>query len=609
MIGLASDIHIWATYTIILAAVVLYATEKLPMELVSVGTIAAFLLLFSAVPSQSDLDSRVILSGFSDPALITVMALMVIGQGLVNTGALEAPINYLSRIMHKAPIDPAPFLLLIVMAASAFVSNTPVVVIAIPILTALSRHRSSNPARILMPLSFAAILGGMTTLIGTSPNLIISSTLVQNGMEGLSFFEFTGMGLILVTVGWLYVSFAAPYFAVPKGQPEPTKANVRGKQFIAQFEVHTGSSLAGEESRSGLFPGLTNLAIRAIRRRGKTMLPPFDDMVLEPGCVLTVAATRKQLTEAIAKRPDLLSGATGQKFASDARGATEADLALAEVAVPPTARLVGRTLDQNGFLIRTNCAVLAIGRRSHMIRSASPTTTPIEAGDVLLIVGRNRDIAQLGQDHEVMMLAASLKGLQPTSKARHASLIFLATIVFAASGILPVVVSAVVGATAVVVSGCLTASKALRSMDVRVLLLIASALSMGAAMYATNGAELMAHVILSYVNEFSPAISLSILFLLVAFMTNLLSNAAAAVLFTPIAASMADTLGVSATPFIHAVIFAVSCSFATPMGYQTNLLVMGPGHYRFMDFVKTGTPLIFLIWITFTFTAPLYYGF
>lgn len=603
-----SDFHLWATFAIIAIAIAFYATERVSMELVSVGTIAAFMLLFTINVGGGALDARDMLAGFADPALITVLSLMVIGQGLVHTGALEAPISYLSRMMHQAPVDPLPVLLIIVMFASAFVSNTPVVVIAIPILTALAKQRNANPSRMLMPLSFAAIMGGMLTLIGTSPNLLISSTLETAGGAGLGFFDFTGMGLILVTIGWLYVSFVAPRILAPANQQTPQSGNVRGKQFIAQFEVHAGSSLNGETSTAGLFPGLTDLSIRTIRRGMDTMLPPFDDISLQPGDVLTVAATRKQLTEAIAKRPDLLSGATGRKFAADAKGAKESDLTLAEVSVPPTARLVGRTLDQNGFLIRTNCAVLAIERRSRMIRSASLTNTPIEPGDVLLIIGRTQDINNLGLDHEVMVLAASLKELPTTAKAKQSVLIFLATVGLAASGVLPIVVATMLGATAMVASRCLTPSRALRSMDVRVLLLIASALAMGTAMYQTGGAALLADTMISYLHGQPPAVILSALFLLVACMTNLLSNAASAVLFTPIALSMAETAGVPPTPFIHAVIFAVSCSFATPMGYQTNLLVMGPGHYRFIDFVKTGTPLILCLWLSFSLIAPWYYG-
>lgn len=608
MTGFETALHLWGTFGIILISVILYATERLPMELVSVGTIASLLVLFTLIESPVNLTARDILAGFADPALVTVLALMVMGQGLVQTGALEAPISKLSRFLQKSPLDPAPLLLVLVMIASAFVSNTPVVVIAIPILTALARHRSTNPARMLMPLSFAAIMGGMTTLIGTSPNLLISSTLETAGYPALGFFDFTAMGLILVSVGWLYVSYLAPSLATPKNQAAPIAANARGKQFIAQLEVHAGSSLAGEQSKAGLFPGLTDLSMRTIQRGATTLLPPFDEVTLQPGDILTVAATRKQLTQAIAKRPDLLSGATGRKFASDAKGASESDLALAEVAVPPTARLVGRTLDQNGFLIRTNCAVLAIERRSRMIRSASLTNTVIEPGDVLLIVGRNQDIAHLGKDHEVMMLAASLKQLQTTSKAKQAILIFCATILAAATGVLPIVVSALVGATAMVTFGCLTPSRALRSMDVRILLLIAAAIAMGSAMFESGGAQLIADTLIIFLMDMPAVVSLSTLFLIVAVMTNLLSNAAAAVLFTPIAVSMSENLGLPATPFIHAVIFAVSCSFATPMGYQTNLLVMGPGHYRFIDFVKTGTPLIILLWLTFTLVAPWFYG-
>lgn len=600
-------------FAIVCGAVILLIVERTSLELTSLGTLCALLVAFHLVPvlgpdGENQLGPRALLAGFADPALISVMALLVIGQGLVQTSALEAPISRITRWLGNQPIEPLPVVLLIVMVASALVNNTPVVVIAIPILAALAHQRQQNPSRVMMPLSYAAILGGMTTLIGTSPNLLISSTAAAEGLAPLGFFEFTPMAAILAGIGLVYLTVAVPRLMRDKASNTAGTAESRGKQFIAQLQVHAGGSLVGERATAGLFPGLPMLSVRMIRRGTETMLPPFDEVELKAGDVMTVAATRRQLTEAIANRPDLLSGATGRKFAADARGADAADLALAEVTVPPTARLIGRTLDQNGFLIRTNCAVLAIERRNRMIPGVGLTNTPIEAGDVLLIVGRSKDIAGVGNDREVLLLEASSVDLPSQQHARRASLIFWATILAAVTQVVPIVVAATVGACLMVATGCLRLGQALRAIEARLFFLIGAALAMGVALKATGGAMYLAQQLVHVLEGQPIPVLLSAMFLFIAVMTNLVSNAAAAVLFTPIAIGVAQQVGTDPRPFLHATVFAVSCSFASPVGYQTNLLVMGPGHYRFADFVRAGAPLVALMWISFSLIAPWYYG-
>ena len=314
-----ADIHLWGTFCIILIAVVSYVVERIPMETTSLLTILGFLLLFSLFKTPTSISSTYLLSsGFANPALISVVSLMVIGEALLNTGVFEVAMLAFTRTLKTRFIHSIALLFLVVMLTSAFISNTVIVVIGIPIITALCQSKRLNPSLALMPLSFAAIMGGMLTLIGSSPNLLISAGLESNNLDGLNFFDFTGMGLILTLCGWIYISYVVPNMISHLGKrPIIYNSNDRSKLFIARLEVQVGSSLIGEKAKAGLFYGLSEISIRSIQRNQKLLFPPFDDINLQLNDVLTISATRAQLTSVIIKRPELLSGATGRKFALD----------------------------------------------------------------------------------------------------------------------------------------------------------------------------------------------------------------------------------------------------------------------------------------------------
>ena len=273
----------------------------------------------------------------------------------------------------------------------------------------------------------------------------------------------------------------------------------------------------------------------------------------------------------------------------------------------PGSRVIGRRVEEIGLRAETGCVVLGLQRRSRMIRSRI-SEIRLEAGDVLLILGSRDNVRKLRHSRDLLLLEWSATELPDVKYANRARFIFLATVIAAASGIVPIVIAAMAGAAAMIPAGCLNIRQAARAINRSIYMLIGAALAMAAALEATNGAMYIAHSMVAALSGASAGVILSALFLLIAVMTNFLSNNATALLFTPIALSTALELGVDPAAFIHAVIFAANCSFATPMAYQTNLLVMGPGHYRFSDFVRTGTPLIFIIWLAYSLFAPWYYG-
>lgn len=597
---LQTGLQMWATFGLIVGAIVLYASERLQLEQVSIGLIIALMLLFHFAPvtgpQGNSFDARHILAGFADPALFSVLALLVVGQGLVRTGALDDPLHKLTAAKSLGDLPLFWLALLFVPVLSAFINNTPVVVVFIPVMAALARRLRTSSSQLMMPLSFASILGGMTTLIGSSTNLLVAGTLVGMGLPAMGMFDFVVPGTLLAAIGMIYCLLVLPRL-LPQRDLMTEDLGDQGKQFIAQITVQRGGRLVGHTSVAGMFPRLKDMTVRLVQRKGVDILPPFEELTLMPGDVLSVAATRSALLQALKSVPDLTE--------QDDNSPT-VDPVLAEVMVAPASRVIGRNMRQVGFFFHTGCVVLGVQRRSRMLRTAL-NDIRLEAGDVLLVLGARTDVENLRQSRELLLIEQSAHDVPSRDRAWHARVIFAGVVLAAATGLVPIVIAALGGALAMVVTGCLNIHQAGRAVDRRVIVLVGAALAMGSAMQATGGAGYLAEILMHNLAAYGPGVILSVLFLLVAVTTNVLSNNATAVLFTPIAIGTAAALDSDPVAFVHAVIFAANCSFATPIGYQTNLLVMGPGHYRFRDFLVGGTPLVLLIWACFSILAPMYY--
>ncbi|MAL80088.1 MAG: SLC13 family permease [Sneathiella sp.] len=607
--------HIWTVFALIIAAILLFANERIELEISSTLILAALLLFFFLFPVEGPSGENLlpvskILAGIADPALITVLALLVVGQGIVRTGALEQPIRLLVTLRRHHPMLAIVVVLATVMVISAFLNNTPVVVIFIPLMTALAERLHRSASSLMIPLSYVSILGGMTTLIGSSTNLLVSGAAVQAGEAPLSFFDFTLPGSVLALAGLIFAILVIPRILPDRASLKGSVMDVSGKQFIVQMEVAADSPLVGEAAVAGQFPSLRNITIRFIQRGEHILLPPFDNITLRPADEVVFAGTRKSIAEAVADNPQILQGFLETEGADAEAGAeltSTQDQMLAEAVVAPASRMIGRALYQISFHYRTRCVVVGIQRRSRMIRTSRMTDIRLEAGDVLLLLGKRPDIMRLRSNPDVLLLEWSARELPATSLAWRARIIFGAVVLLAATNLLPILIAAICGAAAMVLSGCLNVFQAGRAIDRKIIYLIGASLGLGAALQATGGAAYLAQGTLALMEGAPNAVILSAFFLLVAIFTNILSNNATAVLFTPIGIGIARELGIDPMIFVYTVIFAANCSFATPIGYQTNLLVMGPGHYKFTDFLKAGTPLVLLLWLLFSFLAPIYF--
>ena len=600
-----------ATLFFVLLAILLYAWERMAMEIISVGIIGLLLVFYTIFPyldadGNNLLRPSKILAGFSNPALITVLSLLVIGQAIVNTRSLERATQFVVGLSPKNPFFSMVFALIFVLIISAFLNNTPVVVIFIPIMQILADRFSRSASAFMMPLSFVAILGGMTTLLGSSTNLLISNSLADLGLRQFSFFEFTVPGLVLAATGFLYIVFIAPKILPNRRTLANTLIDGDGKQFLAQVTVNEDSKLIGEEAVAGIFSSLKEMTVRMILRGEHAELTPFDGFKLRSGDVLVVAATKKALTNVLATGVGVLSTEYIEKSKSRV-GDGKLSQILSEIMITPGSRLVGQNLEQIGFRYRFNSIVLGLQRRTRMIRTKM-TEIALEAGDILLVQGSAENIESLRNHRDLIPMAWSYTDIPSPKLAMRANIIFFSVIALAATHLLPIVVAAVLGAAAVIFTGVINIRQAGRAIDRRLFLLIVSALALGTAMYETGAAAFLADIIIQLFGTSSPAVVLSAFFFLVAFLTNIISNNACAVLFTPIAVNLAETLGVDPMIFAIGLVFAANCSFVTPLGYQTNLLVIGPGHYKFNDFVKVGLPLSLLLWLVFSLFVPWYYG-
>ncbi len=571
-LAVSASWQMWASLVIVAVTVYLYFREQFSIEAISIGVIVVLLVFFNLFPLKSDLalDSSALLSGFAAPALIAIMALLVVGQGMFHTGALEGPIVRINNALDKQPRRTLAGVFAIAFGVSMFMNNTPVVVMFIPVISAMASRIRTSASKYMMPLSFLCILAGMTTLIGSSTNLLVNDVLVRQTGEALGFFSQTNLGLILAFAGAIYIVFAAPIL-LPDRESLESEFSDAGRQYIAQIRVTEKHPLNTVKPVAGLFTALKDVTVRMVQRGEQSFLPPFEDTLMA-GDVLVVAATRKSLSTLLSTDPQYLEGMLNiGGFGNEGRTHDANDsIVTTEAVIAPGSRMIGRTIEQVGFRRQTGCLVLGVQRRARMIRKRM-LEIRLEAGDILLLFGYEAEIRDLRTNKDLLVLDWSTKELPDIRKSILARLIFLLTIGLAATGILPIEIAALTGALAMIATGCLNIRQAVRALDMKIFLLIGAAFAMGLALERTGAASQIGILVVNTIAPFGNHILIAAIFLLVAILTNIISNSATALLFTPIALSIAEQTGLDPILMVLTVIFAANCCFATPIAYQTNL--------------------------------------
>ena len=604
------NLHALAILLLTGIALLLFSRDRIPLESSSLMILVMLTLGLTLFPFQSGgeqkLSAVALFSGFGHQALVAVCALMVAGQGLVRTGALEPLGRILSRLWGRWP--QLSLLLTLVLAAvlSAFVNNTPIVVLLLPILVSVAIRTGRSPSSVLMPMGLATLLGGMGTTIGTSTNLLVVSVAADMGLKEIGMFDFLLPAAVAGALGIFYLWAIAPRL-LP--QRETPMSNISPRIFSAELSINEENPLVGETLATAIKRTDGGLKVERIRRGNNNFLMPIPDVVLRAGDRLLVNDTPQNLKEF----EQILETAlySGDHRVDEDHPLQAQDQQIAEVVVVRGSSVSGVSLRQARFVQRYNLVVLALHRQGRAVWPGGGRELAdilLQVSDVLLVQGAKTQIAALKKDSNMLVLDAT-SDLPHTDKAPLALAIMAMIVVLAAFGILPIAISAVFGSLLLILTRCLTWRDATSALSAQVILIVVASLALGNALLETGGTTYITQLFLYLTHGATPAMVLSGLMLLMAVLTNIVSNNAAAVIGTPIAVSIAQQLGQPPEAFVLAVLFGANMSYATPMGYQTNLLVMNAGGYTFSDFIRIGLPLSLLMWLALSLLLPLLYGF
>jgi len=537
-----------------------------------------------------------------------VGALFIVSAGLLRTGTVGIAAN---RLMHwsRGGKRFLFFLLLFsVAAASAFLNNTPVVAMFIPVALTLCSRLGLSPSRLLIPVSFAAILGGMCTLIGTSTNIMVASIAAENeGLTPPGMFEFTKLGIVFAALGLPYLLFAAKYLLPDRSTIASitAAADRRLKEYVTELGIRAGGALAG--LRFDRTPLARDGKIRVIQViRGEEILwPPFDDLVLEEGDTLVVAGPIEQLVEL---QSDQGFHTLDEILDVDRSKPESREIRLAEILVLPNSSYVGMPLEEARFRRRFQVTVVAIQRHGLHLRRKIPKL-PLKVGDILLVQGSESDLGRLGNEEGLILLSDIEDVLVRKKKAPVACAILFLVVLSLTFRLLPMVTTALAAALAMVLTGCLPPNKIYDAVPWRILVLIAGMLALGAAMQETHTADWIAWELTSLFRFGGPWLLLVVTLVLTTLLTECVTNTAVAAIMLPIALRISTRCEVDPYPFMMAVAFGASSSFLTPIGYQTNTLVYGVGGYKFGDFFRAGLGLVLIVWIAGGALIPLIWPF
>jgi di/tricarboxylate transporter len=591
------------TLAITAGALILFMWDRVRADVVGLIVMAALIVSGLVTPQQG-------ISGFSNEAMITVAAMFVLSAGLGRTGTIDRVGRLVARFAGKSEIRLLLASIAIAVPLSAFINNTPVVVMMIPMLLGLAKEMGVAPSRLFIPVSFGSQMGGTLTLIGTSTNLLVAGLVLDLGMDRIRLFDVTPPALVLTSLGLLYLLTIGRKLTPTRETKDDLVASYELREYLTGLIVDPDSPLIGRSLSDSRFGEEFGLQVVGIEREDSRIPFPRGDTVLLSGDHLLVRGKSPEIA-----RIEEASGlrlATGQPTLNleemQPKVADDKEPRLAELIVPPRSHVIGRTLQVLNFRSRFGVPVLAVQRHGEPLHE-SLRETRLAAGDVLLVRGTPEELHRLHRDRDLALLGAVDIPPRRVRKMKVAIGIMVAVVLLAAFNITTILVSSILGVVAMFLTRCLTPDEAYEDIDWMVLVLLGSIIPLGLAMQNTGTAQILAAALLGVTEPLGLYGSLAALYLLTSLLTEVISNNAAAVVLTPVAVAAAVGLGASPLPFVIAVMFAASNSFLTPIGYQTNTFIYGPGGYRFSDFARVGGPLTILMLVAATFTIPFFFPF
>jgi len=581
---------------IIVGAVACFALETYPVDKVSVLVLSALVLCRLVSPEEA-------IAGFGNPATVTVACMLALSYGIQSTGGLNYVAN---RIVDLAGANEFKILLSIIVAVgflSAFINNTAAVALFLPLTIAVAREQRLDASKFLMPMSFAAMFAGSCTLIGTSTNLLVYSSAKQYLEWEIGIFEVTPAGLIFSAAGVLYLLLFAHRLVPSRRTGDSLTEEYRLRHFVTELILQDDSPLIGLTIAETEFREQHNVEVIEILRDGTRLLPTAEEIRLEPGDILLAQGDPNTLMELQDQKGVILKALTVED-----QDLEDENIVLVEAFISPASRLIESTLKDINFRSTFKANALAIRSHGRSIREKIGKIE-LEYGDSLLILTNRGQLEVLRQTPDFLVLEEVRSSFLRSDKVYYAVGIFLGIVLLAAFNYFSIVEAAVLGTGLMLLTGCLRLRDLYTHLSWQTVIMLACLIPLGTAVSNTGLANLIAGQLVELLRSWGPTAVLSGIYLLTSILTSIMSNNATAVLMIPVSISVALQLQVDPKPFIMAVMFAASASFMTPIGYQTNLFIFGPGGYKFIDFVKVGTPLSILFWLMASFLIPAFWPF
>lgn len=576
-------------------AVFFFVTEKLPVDIVAVMVMVLLVLVGALTPEEG-------FSGFSNNATLTVGAMFVISASVFRTGVLNSAASLLTQIGKKNYTLCLLAIMVFSGTISAFINDTAVVALLMPIVLQVAKDSKISPSKLLIPLSFGALMGGVCTLIGTSTNILVSGIAERQGIAPIGMFEMAPAGLVFLVVGVVYIVWiGGSLLPDRKGGVDLSDKHGMG-MYLTEIVLLPGSASVGKSIEESPLIKAIDIEILQVLRNKTQRLQISPELVLEANDILRVRCDVEKL-RALKER-------AGIRIKSDwkFKNASHDNIKFYEAIVTPHADFKGKSLKELNFRASFGASVLAIRHREEMLYEKL-AEIPLSAGDVLLISSNEAPIQSLKDSGNILIISELSTEKFDYSKTVPVLLIIAGVILSAAFGLAPIVLSAAVGILLLLITKCIKIEEAYRAIEWKVIFMLAGVLSMGAALEKTGAAALLSQILIDHIGQWGPHVMVSVFFVITFVITNFMSNNATAALLAPIAIVAAQTMGVSPRPFLMAVTFAASFSFMTPIGYQTNTMIYVPGNYRFKDYLKVGTPLNLLFWILASIIIPFFFPF
>lgn len=581
---------------IIVIYIILFITEIISYDIVALIVAGTLMVTGILTPEEG-------LSGFSNQATITIGAMFVLSEGLKQNGILRLIGKHFTSLSHKG----FPFSIIVIMLISAvvsgFINNTAAVAIFIPVVIHISKNLKISPSKLLIPLSFASMFGGVCTLVGTSTNILVSSIAFNRGLEKFSIFEFSYLGLIFLLIGFCYLLFYG-IKRLPERKTGELTEQYKMHDFITDVKIQKNYQNIGKKFKAADFTKDLDLDVLRIFKDSHSQSANRAQGVIEKDDVLRIRGGINEIKKLL-RREDLSIVPVSKWYDKDINIGKDI---LLETIILPESNLVNKSLGEINLYDKFGAIVLAV-RHKEKIVNKKLDNIKLNAGDSLLICVEKKAVVQI-KNNKNFLIVSEIEYKKIKKAKILISLAILFGVVFtAALGWLPIVVSAIIGAILMIITNCLNPEQAYKSINWKVIFLLAGVLPLGIAMDKTGAARLISDVLINILGQSGPTLVLSGFLLITMLLTNIISNQASAALLAPIAIEAASRIGVDPKPLLMAVTYGASLSFMTPVGYQTNTMIFNPGKYKFIDFLKIGTPLNIILWIAGSFLIPAIWSF